>query len=69
MREKTITRNNLIQSLITGTILGALVLGAPLGWFAHRFYSEQRLAKVLICREKNQDKPVSVVDSICGSWF
>ncbi|HEY9807832.1 MAG TPA: hypothetical protein V6D13_00700 [Halomicronema sp.] len=69
MREKTITRNNLIQSLITGFILGTLVLGLPLGWFAHRFYSEQRLAKVLICREKNQDKPINVVDSLCGNWF
>ncbi|MCT7951177.1 hypothetical protein NG798_15360 [Ancylothrix sp. C2] len=69
MTENTIKRHNLIQSLITGVILGALILGAPLGWFAHRFYSEQRLAKVLICREKNQDKPASVVDSMCGTWF
>ncbi len=69
MRENTITRNNLVQSLVTGLILGALILGMPLGWFAHRFYAEQRLAKTLICRQQNRDKPAAVVDSICGTWF
>jgi len=63
-----ITRKNLVQSLLTGLIIGVLV-GAPLGWFVHQFYAERRLADVLICREKNRNQPEAVLQSICGSWF
>ena len=43
--------------------------GAPLGWMANGKYSEQRMAESIICREKNRDKPVAMVESICGSQF
>ena len=44
-RQNTITRKNLVYSLITGLIIGAIA-GAPLGWVAHRFFAEQRLYQV-----------------------
>lgn len=68
MEHKPIARKHLVWSLITGLAVGAIA-GAPIGWISHRFYSEQRLAQMLICREKNRDKPVAVVESICGSTF
>lgn len=68
MQQKSIARKHLVFSLIIGIAVGAIA-GAPIGWIAHRFYSEQRLAQMLICREKNRDKPVAVVESICGSTF
>ena len=67
-RQNTITRKNLVYSLITGLIIG-VIAGAPLGWVAHRFFAEQRLADVLICREKNTNLPEAQVESICGSRF
>jgi F0F1-type ATP synthase assembly protein I len=67
-RENTIKRKHLINSLITGLIIGAIA-GAPIGWFAHRFYYQQRLAEILLCRENNRNQPAAVVDSICGSRF
>ena len=67
-RQNTITRKNLVYSLITGLIIGAIA-GAPLGWVAHRFFAEQRLADVLICREKNRNLPEAQVESMCGSRF
>lgn len=67
-RQNTITRKNLVYSLITGLIVG-VIAGAPLGWVAHRFFAEQRLADVLICREKNRNLPEVQVESICGSRF
>jgi F0F1-type ATP synthase assembly protein I len=67
-RENTIKRKHLISSLITGLIVGAIA-GTPIGWFAHRFYYQQRLAQILVCRENNQNQPAAVVDSICGSRF
>jgi len=68
MEQKPIARKHLVFSLITGIAVGAIA-GAPIGWTANRFYSEQRLAQILICREKNRDKPVAIVESICGSRF
>ncbi len=67
-RDNNIKRKHLVSSLITGLIVGAIA-GAPIGWFAHRFYSQQRLAQILVCRENNQNQPAAVVDSICGSRF
>jgi len=52
-RKNTITRKNLVCQ--TGLIIG--VIGVPLGWVAHRFYAEQRLADVLICRERTETLP------------
>ena len=66
--QNTITRKNLVSSLIIGLIVG-LLAGLPLGWIAHRFYAEQRLADVLICREKNRDLPEVQLQSLCGSRF
>jgi hypothetical protein len=66
--QKTITRKNLVNSLITGLFLGTLI-GAPIGWFVHQFYYQQQLAKYLVCREQNLNQPTAVVESICGSRF
>ncbi|MFH7025965.1 MAG: hypothetical protein ACHBN1_11305 [Heteroscytonema crispum UTEX LB 1556] len=41
--KNTIKRKHLVTSLITGLIIGAIA-GTPIGWFAHRFYYQQRLA-------------------------
>jgi hypothetical protein len=68
MEQNPIARKHLILSLITGLAVGAIA-GAPLGWMANGAYSEQRLAQILICREKNKDQPVAIVESRCGSRF
>ncbi|MBE9164338.1 MULTISPECIES: hypothetical protein [Microcoleaceae] len=68
MQQKPIARKHLVLSLITGLAVGAIA-GAALGWIANGYYTEQRLAQILICREKNRDKPVAIVESICGSRF
>jgi len=68
MEQKPIGRKHLVWSLITGIAVGAIA-GALIGWMANGYYSEQRLAQILICREKNRDKPVAIVESICGSRF
>jgi len=67
-QQNTITRKNLVSSLMIGLIIG-LLAGVPLGWIIHRFYAEQQLADVLICREKNRNLPEVQVQSICGSRF
>lgn len=67
-RGEPIKRKHLVQSLITGLIIGT-VAGTPIGWFAHRLYYQQRLAQILVCREQNSNQPAAVVDSICGSRF
>lgn len=66
--EDSIKRKHLISSLITGFLIGT-VAGTPIGWFAHRFYYQQRLAQILVCREQNNNKSAAAVDSICGSRF
>jgi hypothetical protein len=68
MQQNPIARKHLVWSLITGLAVGAIA-GAPLGWMANREYSEQRMAKFIICERKNRDKPVAMVESICGSQF
>ncbi|MBD2744744.1 hypothetical protein [Coleofasciculus sp. FACHB-1120] len=68
MKENRITRKHLVYSLLTGLVIGAIA-GTPIGWFTHRTYAEQRLAKNLICREQHRNEPVAVVESICGSRF
>ena len=68
MVQNVITRKNLVSSLVIGLIVG-IIIGAPLGWLVHQFFAEQRLAQILICREKNRDLPEVQVQSICGSRF
>lgn len=68
MKQNAVSRKNLVYSLISGLVIGAIA-GAPLGWVAHQFYAEQRLAQILICREKNRNQPEAIVQSICGSRF
>ncbi|MBD1829576.1 hypothetical protein NDI47_01420 [Microcoleus vaginatus GB1-A2] len=68
MEQQPIARKHLVWSLLTGLAVGAIA-GAPLGWMANAKYSEQRMAENIICREKNRDKPVAMVESICGSQF
>ncbi|MBW4574666.1 MAG: hypothetical protein KME08_05215 [Aphanothece sp. CMT-3BRIN-NPC111] len=64
--EKGIRRKDLITSLITGLAIG-LVAGTPIGWFAHRFYNQQRTAQVLLCRQKHVGEVN--LDAICGSLY
>lgn len=68
LKQNAVSRKNLVYSLITGLVIGVLA-GAPLGWLAHQFYAEQRLAQILICREKNRNQPEAIVQSMCGSRF
>ncbi len=68
MSQTTITRKNLVNSLLTGLVIG-IIAGLPLGWAANQYFVEQRLAENLICREKNRDQPEAVIQSICGSRF
>lgn len=68
VRGNTIKRNHLVYSLITGLVIGTIA-GTPIGWYAHRFYYQQRLAQTLLCRENNRNQPAAVVASICGTPF
>ncbi|MDP8935053.1 MAG: hypothetical protein M3N42_13170 [Cyanobacteriota bacterium] len=68
MQQNPIARKHLVWSLLTGLAVGAIA-GAPLGWMANGYYSDQRMAQSIICREKNRDKPVAMVESICGPRF
>jgi hypothetical protein len=63
-----ITRKNLISSLATGLAIG-IVAGIPIGWVVHQVYAQQRLAQILLCHEKNRNKPEAIVDSICGTLY
>lgn len=63
-----IKRKHLFYSLITGLAIGT-ILGTPIGWFTNQFYSQQRLAQTLLCRERNRDKPAAIVDSLCGKAY
>jgi Mg/Co/Ni transporter MgtE len=64
----SITRKHLFYSLATGLVIG-IIAGTPIGWFANQFYSQQRLAQNLLCRERNRDKPAVIVDSLCGKTY
>lgn len=68
LKQNAVSRKNLVYSLITGLVIG-VIAGVPLGWLAHQFYAEQRLAQILICREKNRNQPEAIVQSMCGSRF
>lgn len=64
----TLTRKRLIYSLVTGLIIGGIA-GAPLGWFAHSIYSQQRAAQVLLCRQKHFGQPEADLQALCGSVY
>lgn len=66
MVESHIGRKDLVNSLIIGLIIGA-VAGSPIGWFAHKVYNQQRLAQVLLCRQKHIGQPEVELRSLCGS--
>jgi len=68
VQKNAITRKNLVYSLIIGLVVG-IIAGTPIGWIAHQFYADRRLAEVLICREKNRNLPEAQVLSLCGSRF
>ena len=65
-RENYLKRKHLVSSLVTGLIIG-VIAGTPIGWVAHQFYYQQTLAKNLLCREQNGNRPAVQVDAICGS--
>ncbi|HEY9876002.1 MAG TPA: hypothetical protein V6D12_21405 [Candidatus Obscuribacterales bacterium] len=64
--EERITRKNLVSSLAIGLAIG-IVAGTPIGWFAHRIYSQQRAAQVLLCRQQHVGEPN--LDAVCGSTY
>ncbi|MEG4172054.1 MULTISPECIES: hypothetical protein [unclassified Microcoleus] len=68
MQQQPIARKHLIWSLITGLAVGAIA-GIPLGWMANGYYSDHRLAQIRICRDKNRDQPVAIVEARCGVRF
>lgn len=63
--EKRIKRKDLFNSLVIGFLLG-LVGGTPIGWFAHRFYAQQRTAQVLLCRQQNYGLSEADLQARCG---
>lgn len=64
-----IHRRDLFNSLLIGVGLGTLLLGLPLGWFAHRFYAEQRTAQVLLCRQQNFGLQEADLEARCGQPY
>jgi len=63
-----ITWKNLLFSLTTGIVLG-LIAGAPLGWFTHRMYSQQRAGQILLCRQKHIGQPEVELKALCGEPY
>jgi hypothetical protein len=64
-----IHRRDLLNSLLIGVGLGTLLLGAPLGWFAHRVYAQQRTAQVLLCRQQNFGTSEVDLQARCGQPY
>jgi hypothetical protein len=65
---KRITRKNLVSSLATGLVIG-LIAGAPLGWFAHRIYYQQRAGQILLCRQQHVGQPEAELKQLCGNAY
>ena len=66
--QSRISRKNLISSLLTGLIIG-IFAGAPVGWFSHKVYAQQRAAQVLLCRQQNFGLPEVQLQSRCGNLY
>ncbi|MBW4421760.1 MAG: hypothetical protein KME13_21495 [Myxacorys californica WJT36-NPBG1] len=66
--ERKITRKNLLSSLLIGFVLG-MVAGAPIGWFVHRLYAQQRTAQVLLCRQQNFGLAEADLQARCGTPY
>lgn len=64
-----IHRRDLVNSLLIGITLGAILLGAPIGWFTHRFYAQQRTAQVLLCRQQNFGLQEAELQARCGQPY
>lgn len=64
-----IHRRDLVNSLFIGAALGTVLLGAPIGWFAHRFYAQQRVAQVLLCRQQNFGLQEAELEARCGQLY
>jgi hypothetical protein len=64
-----IHRRDLFNSLLIGIALGTFLLGAPLGWFAHRIYAQQRAAQVLLCRQQNFGLREAELQARCGQPY
>ncbi|MBD1909428.1 MULTISPECIES: hypothetical protein [unclassified Leptolyngbya] len=64
-----IHRRDLFNSLLIGVGLGTILLGAPLGWFAHRIYAQQRTAQVLLCRQQNFGLREADLQARCGQPY
>lgn len=64
-----IRRRDLFNSLLIGIALGTVLLGAPLGWLAHRFYAQQRTAQVLLCRQQNFGLQEADLQARCGQPY
>jgi F0F1-type ATP synthase assembly protein I len=65
---ESITRKNLVNSLVTGLVMG-IIAGAPLGWFAHRIYYQQRAGQVLLCRQQHPGQLEAELKALCGSLY
>jgi hypothetical protein len=61
-----IRRRDLLNSLMIGIGLGAVLLGLPIGWFSHRLYTQQRVAQVLLCRQQNFGLQEAELQARCG---
>jgi hypothetical protein len=68
LADNHITRKNLITSLLIGGIIG-VIAGAPLGWFSHRVYFQQRSGQVLLCRQSHPNQPEAELQALCGSAY
>lgn len=64
-----IRRRDLLNSLLIGIVIGTLLLGLPLGWFAHRIYAQQRTAQILLCRQQNFGLPEADLQARCGQPY
>lgn len=64
-----IHRRDLFNSLLIGIALGTVLIGAPLGWFVHRFYAQQRTAQVLLCRQQNFGLQEADLQARCGQPY
>jgi hypothetical protein len=58
----------LLRTFAVGLVIG-IAVGAPLGWFAHRLYAQQRAAQVLLCRQQNFGLREADLQARCGNLY